>query len=163
MLRNGTAAPDFTLPDDQERLRTLGELRRDRPLLLLFFRGAFCPTARKDLMAYQNVHSRIRSVGADVAAISTTPPEEHRGLRHALGIAFPLLSDADFAVSDRYGVYRSDETHEGPQPHGEPALFVLDVDGNVAFSQVQTGPKAFANPAEIALLFLYMSKHGGRY
>ncbi len=163
MLRNKTPAPDFTLLDDRGRERSLAVLRGNKPLVLFFFRGAFCPTARKDLMAYLNVYSRIHSVGARLAAISVDPPELLHTLRERLELPFPLLSDPDFAVSRSYGVYESDETDEGPQPHGEPAVFILDVDGNIAYSQIQTGPKAHANPAELVLILLYMAGNGGRY
>ena len=59
-------------------------------------------------------------------------------------------------------LYRSDD-EEGPQPHGEPAVFIIDADGNLAYSQVQTGPKGSANPADLALVLLYMRDNGGRY
>ncbi|MBV9852193.1 MAG: redoxin domain-containing protein [Armatimonadetes bacterium] len=162
MLRNATPAPDFTLPDSEGQTCSLAGLRSGGPLLLAFFRGAFCPTAQRDLMNLANVAGRIVSLGAHVAAVSTTPPEEARQMRQALGLPFPILTDADFAVSERYGVYRSDET-EGTQPHGEPATFILDVDGRIAYSQIQTGPKGTADPNALALVLLYMSQHGGRY
>lgn len=162
MPRNHAPAPDFILPDQDGTPRSLAELRGDRPLLLLFYRGAFCPTARKDLLAYANVHSRIRAIGGELAAVSADDPATSRALREKLELPFALLSDAGFAVSERYGVYRSDE-EEGPQPHGEPAVFIVDVDGRIAFSQIQTGPKGAANPSEMALVLFYMAQHGGRY
>ena len=163
MLRNLTPAPDFTLRDEQGHERSLDDLRAGKPLVIFFFRGAFCPTARKDLLAYANVYSRIQALGAELVAISVDTPEELHRLRHRLGLEFALLSDPDFIVSARYGVYCSDEVEEGPQPHGEPAIFILDVDGNIAYSQVQSGPKGHANPAEMVLILLYMKSNGGRY
>jgi peroxiredoxin len=73
-----------------------------------------------------------------------------------------LLSDEGLVVSRTYGVYES-EDGEGPQPHGEPALFIVDVDGRIAYSQIMTGPKGLANPSEMALVLLYMTLNGGRY
>lgn len=163
MLRNKVPAPEFALPDVSGATRSLAELRAGKPFLLLFSRFADCPTSRKDLLAYANVYDRLTTLGADMAAVTADSPEKHRELRDRLALPFTMLSDVDFAVSERYGVYRSDEVEEGPQPHGEPALFVLDVDGKVACSQILSGPRGLAHPAEIALLFLYMSAHGGRY
>lgn len=163
MLRNKIPAPAFALPDENGQERSLESLRQGRPFLLLFSRFAACPTSRRDLMAYDNIHSRLQMVGCSMAAITADTVESHRRLHHALGLSFSLLADPGFAVSERYGVYRSDEVEEGPQPHGEPAVFILDVDGNIAYSQVCTGPKGVAGPSEMALMILYMCGNGGRY
>ncbi len=98
-----------------------------------------------------------------MVAVSADSIENHRALKARLGLPFQLLSDPGMKAALRYGVYRSDELEEGPQPHGEPAIFILDIDGRIAYSQVQTGPKGAAQPAEMVLVLLYMSQHGGRY
>ncbi len=162
MLRNTTRTPEFCLPDEAGVPRSLDEIRAGTPAVLLFFRFTECPTAQRDLMAWANVHDRIRAVGARFVAISTDSVESHRALKDRFQLPFALLADVGMRVADQYHVYRSDETDEGPQPHGEPAVFILDVDGCVAYSQIQTGPKGSANPAEMALILLYMSQHGGR-
>lgn len=162
MLRNQTPAPEFTLTDEFGQERSLSSLRAGRPFLLLFFRGEFCPTAQRVLKDYADVSPRLSSLHAGMAAISTDSLEHHRKLHETLGLPFPLLSDPGFQVSERYGVYRSDD-EEGPQPHGEPAVFVIDVEGRLAYSQIQTGPKGGASPEAMALLILYMTQHGGKY
>ena len=163
MLRNKTQAPEFELEDEIGAWTSLTALRNSRPFLLLFSRSADCPTTRRDLLAYANVYDRLRMLDAGMAAITADTPDNHRALRDQLGLPFSVFSDADFAVSDLYGVYRSDEAEEGPQPHGEPAVFILDVDGSIAYSQILSGPKGLANPAELALVVLYMCHNGGRY
>jgi peroxiredoxin len=163
MLRNKQKAPDFTLRDANGKERSLEELREGKPLVLHFSRGKFCPTAKRDMMRFVDVYPRIKAVEAGLAVISTTPSDDNASLCKELNVKFPLLSDEDFAVSRQYGVYESDEKEEGPQPHGEPAVFILDVDGKVVYSQVQTGPKGMAPPEEIALVLVHMSQNGGRY
>lgn len=163
MLRNLSVPPAFALPDHQNHARSLAELRAHSPLVLLFFRGAFCATARRDLLGYADIYERIQGLGAELVAISADIPEELARLRAQLELEFPLLSDADFAVSTRYGVYSSDEIEAGPQPHGEPAVFILDGQGRLIFSQIQSAPKGAAPANEILLMLLYMEQHGGKY
>ena len=163
MLRNRTFPPAFALPDDANQLRNLDELRAGKPLVLLFFRGAFCATARRDLLAYADVYERMGWLNAELVAVSVDDPETLRQLRAQLELPFPLLSDADFAVSTQYGIYESDETDRGPQPHGEPGTFVLDAEGQLVFSQVQSGPKGAASPGEVLLMLVYMFHNEGRY
>lgn len=163
MFRNKTTAPPFSLRDSEERLRSLDELRAEKPLVLLFFRGAFCATSRRDLLAWGDLFERIEWLGAGLVAIGVDAPDELARLKQTLELPFSLLSDADFGVSRLYGIYESDETEAGPQPHGEPGAFVLDRNGCFAFSQVQSGPKGAANANEILLMLLLMQKQGGFY
>ena len=163
MLRNGSRPPDFELFDSAENLRSLDELRQDKPLVILFFRGAFCATARRDLLAWGDIVERIEWLGAGLVALSADAPEELARLKTQLGLPFELLSDPDFQTSRAWGIYESDETEEGPQPHGEPGTFVLDRAGNLAFSQLQSGPKGAANANEILLMLLLMNKQNGFY
>jgi peroxiredoxin len=163
MLRNRTPAPDFSLPDENDVRCDLAQLCAGKLLSIFFFRGAFCPTARRDLLAYANIYERLRAMNGELVAISVDDPATLKQLKQRLQLPFRLLSDADFAVSRQYGVYESDETDEGPQPHGEPAVFLLDANGQLAYSQLQTGPKGHANPAELALIVFYMARNNGRY
>ncbi len=162
MLRNRDPAPGFTLPDFDNRPRSLADLRKDRPFLLLFFRHTECPTSRRDLAAYVEAYDRITGFRADMAAVSSDSVGNHKRLVERLGAPFPVLSDPGFAVSESFGVYRSDDGEE-PDPHGEPAVFIVDVDGRIAYIQVQTGPKGAARPDAMALVLYYMSQHGGKY
>ena len=163
MLRNKTSAPDFSLLDEDETRHDLMQLRDGKLLTIFFFRGAFCPTARRDLMGYANTYARLQSMNGELVAISVDEPKTLKTLKENLELPFRLLSDADFSVARRYGVYESDETDEGPQPHAEPAVFLLDTDGKIAYSQLQTGPKGHANAAELALIVQYMANNDGRY
>ncbi len=162
MLRNQTLAPEFSLLDQDGKQQTLTELRGDQPLLLFYYRGAFCPTTHKQLTDYADIYSRFKPLGAQLVAVSVDAPETSQKLADELKVEFPLLSDTEFSLAQDYGVYKSDDT-EGPQPHGEPAIFIIDSEGKIAYSQIQTGPKGSANPAELALVLLYMRDNGGKY
>lgn len=163
MLRNLSFPPDFILPDDQNRLCSLSQIRGEKALVLLFFRGAFCATARRDLLAYADIYERMQGLGAQLVAVSVDAPAEMARLRAQLELPFALLCDADFEISRHYGVYETDEIEAGPQPHGEPAVFVLDAKGRLIFSQIQSAPKGAAPAAEILLMLLYMAQHDGNY
>lgn len=163
MFRNGTPAPPFSLRDSENQLRSLGEWTSEKPLVLLFFRGAFCGTSRRDLLAWGDIHERIEWLGAQLIAISADAPAELARLKETLQLPFTLLSDTDFSVSRAYGIYESDERDAGPQPHGEPGTFVLDRLGRFAFSQLQSGPKGAANANEILLMLVLMYPNDGFY
>ena len=172
LTRNNTPAPSFSLRDSEGTLRSLDELRSQNALVLLFFRGAFCPTAHRDLLAYGDALEHIHGLNAGLVAVSADDPEELGRLKEGLRLnhleehlktPFPLLSDADFSVSRTYGIYSSDETESGPQPHGEPAVFVLDKQGRIIFSQIQSGPKGTAPVGDVLQMLAFMQENDGHY
>ena len=163
LTRNNTSAPTFSLPDSAGKTHSLPELRGGGALVLHFFRGAFCPTAHRDLLNYGDTLQRIRGLNADLVAISADAPEELSRLKERLKIPFMLLSDGDFSVSQLYGIYTSDETEAGPQPHGEPAVFVIDNAGRIIYSQLQSGPKGTAPTGDILQMLQFMHENDGHY
>src|SRR5205814_7410504 len=65
-LREGTLAPDFTLPDVHSRAVTLSALLQQRPVVLTFYRGEWCPYCNLQLRAYEAILSQIRELGASL-------------------------------------------------------------------------------------------------
>ena len=50
-------------------------------------------------------------------------------------LEFPLLSDPDHAVIDRYGLFNPDESRQRPVPH--PTVFVIDKRGEVRWKFIE--------------------------
>ncbi len=50
-------------------------------------------------------------------------------------LEFPLLSDPDHAVIDRYGLFNPDESQQRPVPH--PTVFVIDKTGEVRWKFIE--------------------------
>ena len=163
LIRNNTSAPSFSLPDSEGAMHSLDELRGDGALVLHFFRGAFCPTAHRDLLTYGDTLERVRALDADLVAVSADDSETLADLKERLKIPFMLLGDGDFSVSQTYGIYTSDETEAGPQPHGEPAVFVIDKEGRIIYSQVQSGPKGTAPAGDVLQMLQFMHENDGHY
>lgn len=55
---------------------------------------------------------------------------------HGRTLDFPLLSDPEHAVIDRYGLRNENDPGGRPIPH--PATFVIDRDGRVRWKVVET-------------------------
>lgn len=74
-----------------------------------------------------------------MVAVSVEPVAASRSAVAAAGFPFPLLSDPDLAVIDRYGVRDDREPERGPL--ARPALFVVGGDGVVRFAHVGEHPR----------------------
>jgi len=65
----------------------------DRPMLLVFYRGAWCPSCRSQLTALLPEVGRFMTAGVRVVGISPDPPEISAHWSHELGLPFPLMTD----------------------------------------------------------------------
>jgi peroxiredoxin Q/BCP len=120
MLKPGTAAPDFTLPDQDGRPCSLASLVDDGPLILYFYPADFTPGCTREACGLRDLHARIVASGLRVAGISPQSPESHRRFRKEHALPFTLLSDEDKAVIRAYGV-------DGPFGVGvRRATFLID-------------------------------------
>lgn len=104
MLAMGGRAPEFTLPDQDERNVSLSTLLRDGPLILYFYPADFTPGCTREACALRDLHSDIVQAGLDIAGVSPQKPASHRAFREKYQLPFTLLSDVDKSVIGMYEV-----------------------------------------------------------
>ncbi|HEY7753795.1 MAG TPA: peroxiredoxin [Steroidobacteraceae bacterium] len=125
MLSAGELAPEFSLPDQDGRRRSLRELQGGGPLILYFYPADFTPGCTKEACDLRDLHTKILSAGLKVVGISPQSPESHRRFREQHSLPFTLLSDEDKAVIRSYDV-------DGPLGIGvRRATFLLDAKGKI--------------------------------
>ena len=150
-LQVGDAAPDFVLPDALGNAVTLADLRAQGPVVLSFYRGAWCPYCNLELQLLQQALPDIRALGATLVAISPQTPDNSLTLAEKHGLAFPVLSDAGNTVARRFGLvftvpaalrgvydklgidiaaHNGDGSFELPVP----GTYVVGRDGTIAFA-----------------------------
>lgn len=103
-LKEGEQAPDFTLPDALGRAVTLAELLKRGPVVIVFYRGAWCPYCNLQLRAYQQVFLQIQALGASLVAISPQTSDHSLSLAEKQALTFPVLSDVGNQVARKYGL-----------------------------------------------------------
>jgi peroxiredoxin len=92
-LTEGAPALDFTLPDAFGNPVTLSHLLQQGPVVITFYRGAWCPYCKPTLRAYQQASPQIQEAGASLVAISPQTPEHSRALVEKEELTFAVLSD----------------------------------------------------------------------
>ena len=120
MLKPGTAAPEFALPDQDGRESRLSALVSGGPLILYFYPADFTPGCTKEACDLRDLHAQIISSGLTVVGVSPQSPESHRRFREKYGLPFTLLSDESKSAIKAYGV-------DGPLGMGvRRATFLID-------------------------------------
>lgn len=162
----GDQAPNFRLPDARGGQVELAELRADGPVVVVFYRGQWCPYCNLQLAAFQRALDDITAAGARLVAISPQTPDS--SLTHAErdGLAFPVLSDVGNRVARDYGlVFKQAETstevsreigleladYNGDDSHELPAAstFVISSDGIVQYVSISGDYRWRIGPEEV--------------
>ena len=102
----GEKAPDFTLREHTGRPRTLSELLSDGPVVLFFYPLASSPICTAQACHFRDLSNEFAAVGAQRVGISTNTVDRQAHFAQQRSFDYPLLSDADGAVSETFGVRR---------------------------------------------------------
>jgi peroxiredoxin len=100
----GDRAVDFELPNAQGRQVRLADQLERGPVVLTFYRGAWCPFCNLQLRSLQQDLPEIEALRASLLAVSPQLPDGSRAMVDKHGLSFEVLSDLDSAVASAYGI-----------------------------------------------------------
>ncbi|GAB2704487.1 peroxiredoxin [Nocardia thraciensis] len=148
-MKAGQRAPQFDLPDQAGIARSLDSLLSGGPLVLFFFPAANTPVCTAEACHFRDLAGDFAAVGASCAGISADSVDTQAGFSDKQRLGYPLLSDRDGAVAERFGVKRGLLGKLAPVKR---QTFVIDTDRTVL--KVITGELRANIHADHALSFL---------
>ena len=101
-LAVGDQAPPFSLPNALGEPVALGDYLARGPVVLVFYRGGWCPFCNLALNAYQRALPEMKALGANLLAISPEKPDNSLNTKERNALAFEVLSDHENAVARQY-------------------------------------------------------------
>lgn len=129
MLKEGDAAPDFVLKDQDGRDLRLSSFS-GRPIVLYFYPKDFTAGCTIQAKGLRDNADALAKHNAIVVGVSLDPPDRHHEFQDACHLDFPLLSDPEGRVHDLYDAWRT--TLLGRTPVAvRRCTFVIDHDGIV--------------------------------
>jgi peroxiredoxin len=143
-VKVGAPAPDFTLARYGGGTTTLSGFRGEKNVVLVFFRGFWCPYCITQLTELRSLLDAELKKDTELIVVSVDDEDETRMTVSRVGKDgnepdFVFLSDPDHKVIDRYGIFNPNGGRRGPLPH--PAAYVIDKSGVVRWLDVQTDYK----------------------
>ena len=149
----GDRAPDFALSDGDGAYHRLTEHLSRGPVLLVFFRGGWCPYCTLTLRALEDAAPEFKRAGGAILALSPQKASRAALVRESNGVSFPILVDGSNRVAAEYGVLgqaRSmtrqvlaklgcniPEENDGGDWHLPRASeFLIDTDGTIRMANV---------------------------
>ncbi|MFE0255767.1 peroxiredoxin-like family protein [Streptomyces sp. NPDC059010] len=165
-LTVGDKAPHFSLPSAAGQTLSLDALLDDGPVVLTFYRGAWCPYCNIALRSLQQHHEAITARGARLVAVSPQIPDESLTLTEKHDLAFDVLSDLGSDTAKQYGLafdlpddlaavydklgFDLQRVNAGhPRTLPLPATYVIDREGVIRWAFVNTDYTTRAEPADI--------------
>ena len=100
----GDQAPGFTLRNQTGEEVSLSDLLERGPVVLLWYRGGWCPYCNLTLRAYQERLDTIDALGATLVALTPELPDKSQATAEKEALRFEVLSDVGNNVAREYGV-----------------------------------------------------------
>ena len=133
-LTPGETAPSFTLSDADGAKVSLKDFR-GRRVVVYFYPAALTPGCTKQACDFRDNLREFDRAGFAVVGISPDKPEKLAKFRDAEQLTFPLLSDPDHAVLEKYGAW-GEKTLYGKKMTGViRSTVVVDDKGKVELAQ----------------------------
>jgi peroxiredoxin len=145
-------APDFRAKDLTGKDVNLKDLRKKGPVVIIFYRGNWCPYCNKELSHLQDSLQLIKDKGASLVAIT---PETQEGIiktAEKTKAQFPIIYDEDLKIMKGYDVaFKVDEktvaryknfdidlaANNNQKPDAVylpiPAVYIVDKEGNITY------------------------------
>jgi peroxiredoxin len=149
-LSVGARAPIFSARTTEGALRTFEPDSYKKPLVVIFYRGGWCPYCNAQLGDLHLVEPKLRKGGFEIVFLSTDRPELLYSSLKATDIHYTLLSDnrleaaksfhvayhvddATFAKMREYGVDLEASTGTKQHELPVPSVFIIDTSGTIRF------------------------------
>jgi len=162
----GDELNNFVLSNQLGQQTSLAELCKSGPVVMVFYRGGWCPYCNLELRAYQQILPQLKAAGAQLVAITPELPDSSLSTIEKNELEFEVLSDvgADYAKEIGLAFTLPEELREIYANLGGdlqkfngagnfnlpiPATLVVNTDGKIVFAHVDVDYTTRANPEEV--------------
>ncbi|HCO27324.1 MAG: peroxiredoxin [Gimesia sp.] len=161
----GDTAIDAQLSGWDGKSVKLSDLWQEGPIVLMWYRGGWCPYCNIQLRAMQQSMDKIENAGAKLVILTPELPEKAKETAEANELNIVALHDKGSAVARKYGLvfelpeaivpaYR--DKLKLPEYNGNDAMelplaatYVIDKSGKITYAFLDADYKKRAEPADV--------------
>ena len=146
MLKTGTAAPDFALPDQNGEIRRLSDFA-GRRVILYFYSKDMTSGCTKQACGFAELYPQFREKDAVVIGVSKDNAASHKKFEEKYSLPFILLADPEKEAIQAYDVWQEKNNYGKITMGVVRTTYLIDENGIIvkAFGKV----KAADNPAQM--------------
>jgi peroxiredoxin len=166
-LKQGDSIPDVTVRNDDNQPVQLRKQVAEKPTVLIFYRGGWCPYCNKHLSALVDIEDDLATAGFQLLAIGIDQPSKLKDTESKDHLNYMLLSDSSAKAAEAFGIaftvpdelvakykndYKIDLEAASGQTHHKlpyPSVFVVSTDGVIQFAYVNENYKVRLEPDKI--------------
>ena len=175
-LTEGDELPQINLPNAVGKSINVNSMLKEGPVVISFYRGAWCPYCNLELKALQQALPEIKSLDAQLIAISPNTPDNSISSIEKHGLEFEVLTDAGNKIAKEFRLvfnlaeelrpiyqqfnfdipkYNGDESWELPIP----ATYIVNTDGKIVHAFVNADYTKRMEPTEIISKLKELTAH----
>jgi len=166
-LEIGVIAPNFDAVNQNGQRIHLDSVLKDGPLVLVFYRGQWCPFCNRHLAVFQDSLALVSAFGANVVALSPEQPTYLQAMESKLELSYDLLYDEGYKIASDYGLlfdpgvalrnrYNTFLKANFKEAHQDdrgflpiPATFIIDRDRRVVWKHFDPNYKVRSSVLEV--------------
>ena len=162
-LNVGDIAPDFTAKNQDNNDVNLKELLKSGSVVLIFYRGEWCPYCNRQLKALEDSLALIKSKGANIIAISPEKLENINKTIEKTKVTYNVVTDENSQIMNAYKVAfeldgKTTEKYKGYginliERNGSsgntlpvPAVYIINKEGKITYRYFDVN---YANRASV--------------
>ena len=146
MIKEGTIAPEFSLPDQNGTRRSLSDYRGHK-VILYFYPKDMTSGCSKQACGFAELYPQFREKDAVVLGVSKDSVASHKKFEEKYGLPFTLLSDPEKEVIQLYDVWK-EKVNYGKATMGVVRTTYL-IDENGVIVKAMDKVNAAENPAQM--------------
>jgi peroxiredoxin len=175
-MHAGDQAPAFQLRDGYGGAFSSREVLRRGPIVLVFYRGRWCPYCNIDLRAIEAASHDIRSLSASLVVISQQTPDNSLETQRRNRLSFVSLVDAGGKIAHAFGLRWevSDELRAVEEGCGidlaafngdpswtltMPARYVVAPCGMIEYADISVDYTRRGDPSELIPILAHLAAH----
>lgn len=140
MLEIGCKAPEFSLPDENNKLHKLSDYRGEK-IILYFYPADMSPGCTNQACNFRDFYPEFREKGAIVMGVSADSVNSHKKFKDKYGLPFILLSDTEKSVIKQYDVWKEKLMFGKPVMGVERSTYLIDEKGIIIKALSKVKPK----------------------
>ncbi|MBS1722056.1 MAG: thioredoxin-dependent thiol peroxidase [Armatimonadetes bacterium] len=148
MLQKGQPFPDFHLPDQDGKVRTLSDFAGS-PVVFYFYPKDDTSGCTAEACAFQDTIPKFK--GVPVVGVSPDGVKSHRKFADKYGLKFTLLADTEKQLCEAVGVWVEKSMYGKKYMGVERTTFLLDAGGAVMTVWNKVKPAGHAEEVLAAL------------
>ncbi len=145
MLKEGMKAPDFSLPDQDGKMRRLSEFA-GKKVVFYFYSKDMTAGCAKQAAGFAALCEQFAQKNAVVIGVSKDSSASHKKFAEKYDLPFILLSDTERQVIEAYDVWQQKMNYGKPTMGVVRTTYVIDENGVIVKAMGKV--KAADNPAQ---------------